>query len=39
MLYVRNPSGTSHAPDEGASDEDAEAGSVALATALEALMR
>uniref|UniRef100_UPI0024A9CF08 allantoate amidohydrolase n=1 Tax=Gulosibacter sediminis TaxID=1729695 RepID=UPI0024A9CF08 len=39
MLYVRNPSGTSHAPDEGASDEDAEAGSIALATALEALMR
>ncbi|MFD2758789.1 allantoate amidohydrolase [Gulosibacter faecalis] len=39
MLYVRNPSGTSHAPDEGASDDDAEAGSVALATALEALMR
>ncbi|WP_193127937.1 allantoate amidohydrolase [Gulosibacter sediminis] len=39
MLYVRNPSGTSHAPDEGTSDDDAEVGSVALATGLEALMR
>lgn len=39
MLFVRNPSGTSHAPDEGTSNEDAEAGSEALAKVLEALMR
>lgn len=39
MLFVRNPSGTSHAPDEGASDEDAEAGSEALAKVLGAIMR
>lgn len=37
MLFVRNPTGTSHAPDESTSDEDAEAGSVALAEVLEAL--
>ncbi|TIC87768.1 allantoate amidohydrolase [Nocardioides sp. GY 10113] len=38
MLFVRNPSGVSHAPDEHAEDADAEAGAVALAAALEHLL-
>ncbi|AEV82073.1 allantoate amidohydrolase [Actinoplanes sp. SE50] len=37
MLFVRNPTGVSHAPAEGASDEDCEAGIDALARVLEAL--
>jgi N-carbamoyl-L-amino-acid hydrolase len=39
MLFVRNPSGVSHAPAEYAEDADAEAGAAALATSLEALLR
>ncbi len=31
MLFVRNPTGVSHAPDEGAEETDAEAGVAALA--------
>lgn len=34
MLFVRNPSGVSHAPAEGATDEDCAAGVVALADVL-----
>jgi beta-ureidopropionase / N-carbamoyl-L-amino-acid hydrolase len=34
MLFVRNPSGVSHAPAEGASDDDCRAGAAALATVL-----
>ncbi|GAA1757099.1 allantoate amidohydrolase [Luedemannella helvata] len=37
MLFVRNPSGVSHAPAEHATDEDCAAGVEALATALEEL--
>lgn len=37
MLFVRNPSGVSHAPAEGASDADCRAGAAALATVLRAL--
>lgn len=37
MLFVRNPSGVSHAPEEGVEDADAEIGAVALADALERL--
>ncbi|MFI1989958.1 allantoate amidohydrolase [Actinoplanes sp. NPDC020271] len=37
MLFVRNPTGVSHAPAEGASDEDCEAGVEALARVLESL--
>jgi len=37
MLFVRNPSGISHSPEEHVEDEDAEAGATALATALEGL--
>jgi beta-ureidopropionase / N-carbamoyl-L-amino-acid hydrolase len=37
MLFVRNPSGVSHAPAEGASDEDCRAGAAALATVLREL--
>lgn len=39
MLFVRNPTGVSHAPSEGVEDADAEAGAVALADALEELLR
>ncbi|GAA3844330.1 allantoate amidohydrolase [Saccharothrix violaceirubra] len=37
MLFVRNPTGVSHAPEEFASDEDCAAGVVALAATLERL--
>ncbi|BCY05942.1 allantoate amidohydrolase [Actinoplanes sp. L3-i22] len=37
MLFVRNPTGVSHAPAEGASDSDCEAGISALATVLREL--
>ncbi len=37
MLFVRNPTGVSHAPAESASDADCEAGVEALARVLEAL--
>jgi N-carbamoyl-L-amino-acid hydrolase len=37
MLFVRNPTGVSHAPDEAVEDGDAEAGAAALAAALEHL--
>lgn len=39
MIFVRNPTGVSHAPGEGARDEDCEAGAVALATVLRDLTR
>jgi beta-ureidopropionase / N-carbamoyl-L-amino-acid hydrolase len=38
MLFVRNPSGVSHAPDEGASDEDCRSGVGALTTVLRHLL-
>jgi len=38
MLFVRNPTGISHAPDEGATDEDCEAGAAALVTVLKGLL-
>ena len=37
MLYVRNPTGVSHAPEEGATDEDCRAGVDALVTVLREL--
>ncbi|TMR89744.1 allantoate amidohydrolase [Nonomuraea basaltis] len=37
MLFVRNPTGVSHAPDEHAEQADCEAGVVALADVLEDL--
>jgi N-carbamoyl-L-amino-acid hydrolase len=37
MLFVRNPTGISHAPEEFASSADCAAGVVALATTLEHL--
>ncbi len=37
MLFVRNPSGVSHAPAEAATDADCEAGVAALAAVLEEL--
>lgn len=37
MLYVRNPSGVSHAPDEYSEPWDVDAGALALATVLEDL--
>jgi N-carbamoyl-L-amino-acid hydrolase len=37
MLFVRNPTGVSHAPAEHATDADCAAGVVALATVLENL--
>lgn len=37
MLFVRNPTGVSHAPAEGASDEDCETGAVGLAAVLREL--
>ena len=39
MLFVRNPTGISHAPEEFASPEDCAAGMVALATTLEHLSK
>lgn len=38
MLFVRNPSGISHAPEEGATDDDCEAGVAALVTVLKELL-
>lgn len=38
MLFVRNPTGISHAPQEHVEDPDAEAGAVALAATLERLL-
>ncbi|MGO4247846.1 allantoate amidohydrolase [Paenarthrobacter sp. RAF54_2] len=38
MLFVRNPSGISHSPEEYVADEDASAGTVALADVLEGLL-
>ncbi len=37
MLFVRNPTGVSHAPAEAASDDDCRAGAEALAAVLAAL--
>jgi N-carbamoyl-L-amino-acid hydrolase len=37
MIFVRNPTGVSHAPGEGARDEDCEAGAAALADVLRDL--
>ncbi|HTR94457.1 MAG TPA: allantoate amidohydrolase [Trebonia sp.] len=37
MLFVRNPTGVSHAPGESAPDDDCRAGAAALATVLRAL--
>jgi N-carbamoyl-L-amino-acid hydrolase len=37
MLFVRNPTGISHAPDETASDDDIEAGAAALARTIQDL--
>ncbi|GAA3544929.1 allantoate amidohydrolase [Amycolatopsis ultiminotia] len=39
MLYVRNPTGISHAPDEFAEDADVEAGARALTEVLERLSK
>ncbi len=38
MLFVRNPTGVSHSPDELVEDWDAEAGAVALADSLAGLL-
>ncbi|GAB3193693.1 allantoate amidohydrolase [Nesterenkonia suensis] len=38
MIYVRNPSGISHAPEEHVEDDDAVLGVAALADALEELL-
>jgi N-carbamoyl-L-amino-acid hydrolase len=38
MIFVRNPSGVSHSPEEHVVDEDAETGAQALADALARLM-
>lgn len=38
MVFVRNPSGISHSPEEHVMDEDAEAGAEALADALETML-
>ncbi|MFC5729719.1 allantoate amidohydrolase [Nocardioides vastitatis] len=39
MLFVRNPTGVSHSPEEAVEDGDAEAGAAALADSLELLLR
>ncbi len=39
MLFVRNPTGVSHSPEEQVEDSDAEAGADALADGLEFLLR
>lgn len=39
MLFVRNPSGVSHAPGEHVETDDAEAGAIALADRLQFLSR
>ena len=38
MLYVRNPTGISHSPEEHVENDDADYGAVALADALERLL-
>ncbi|WP_417234506.1 allantoate amidohydrolase [Arthrobacter sp.] len=38
MLFVRNPSGISHSPEEHVEDDDATAGTLALADTLEDLL-
>lgn len=38
MIHVRNPTGISHAPEEHVEDDDASAGVIALADALEELL-
>lgn len=38
MVFVRNPTGVSHSPDEFVEDADADQGAVALADALTALL-
>ncbi|GAA4025178.1 allantoate amidohydrolase [Arthrobacter methylotrophus] len=38
MLFVRNPSGISHSPEEYVADEDTAAGAIALADVLEGLL-
>ncbi|WP_372696786.1 allantoate amidohydrolase [Arthrobacter sp. JSM 101049] len=38
MLFVRNPSGISHSPEEHVEDDDATAGTIALADTLEDLL-
>ena len=38
MVFVRNPSGISHSPEEHVLDQDAETGALALADALACLM-
>ncbi len=38
MIYVRNPSGISHSPEEFVEDSDADIGVLALADALEGLL-
>lgn len=38
MLYVRNPTGISHSPEEHVESDDADAGAVALANVLERLL-
>ena len=38
MLFVRNPTGVSHSPEEHVEDADAEIGAVALADALTELV-
>lgn len=38
MLFVRNPSGVSHSPEEHVEDDDAEAGAAALADVLAGLI-
>ena len=39
MLFVRNPTGASHCPDESVSDADCEAGAEALQAVLEELVK
>ena len=39
MLFVRNPTGVSHSPEEHAEQADCQAGVVALASVLEELCR
>jgi beta-ureidopropionase / N-carbamoyl-L-amino-acid hydrolase len=38
MLFVRNPSGISHSPEEHVTDSDADAGAAALADVLAGLL-
>jgi N-carbamoyl-L-amino-acid hydrolase len=38
MLFVRNPTGISHSPEELVEDDDAEAGALALADVLSGLL-